>query len=33
MFGNMAEAEAAAAIDLFVAEVMPHLRALSPSRT
>jgi alkanesulfonate monooxygenase SsuD/methylene tetrahydromethanopterin reductase-like flavin-dependent oxidoreductase (luciferase family) len=33
MFGNMAEADAAAAIDLFVAEVMPHLRALTPSRT
>ena len=33
MFGNMTEAEATSAIDLFVAEVMPHLRALSPSRT
>ena len=30
MFGNMTEAEAAASIDLFTAEVMPHLRALTP---
>jgi alkanesulfonate monooxygenase SsuD/methylene tetrahydromethanopterin reductase-like flavin-dependent oxidoreductase (luciferase family) len=32
MFGDMAEVEAAAAIDLFAAEVMPHLRALAPAR-
>lgn len=30
MFGNMAEAEAAATIDLFTAEVMPHLTKLAP---
>jgi alkanesulfonate monooxygenase SsuD/methylene tetrahydromethanopterin reductase-like flavin-dependent oxidoreductase (luciferase family) len=30
MFGNMSEAEAAASIDLFVSEVMPHLDALVP---
>lgn len=30
MFGNMREAEAAASIDLFTAEVMPHLTALAP---
>ncbi len=29
MFGNMSEAEAGAAIDLFSAEVMPHLTALA----
>jgi alkanesulfonate monooxygenase SsuD/methylene tetrahydromethanopterin reductase-like flavin-dependent oxidoreductase (luciferase family) len=29
MFGNMGEAEAGAAIDLFAAEVMPHLAALA----
>ena len=31
MFGNMGEAEAAASIDLFAAEVMPHLAGLAPS--
>ncbi len=31
MFGNMADAEAAATVDLFAAEVMPHLTALVPS--
>ena len=31
MFGNMEEAEATASIDLFAAEVMPHLAALAPS--
>ena len=31
MFGNMGEAEAAASIDLFAAEVMPYLAALAPS--
>ena len=30
MFGNMGEAEAAASIDLFAAEVMPHLAGLAP---
>ncbi|MGH7418571.1 MAG: hypothetical protein ACREKB_12420, partial [Candidatus Rokuibacteriota bacterium] len=30
MFGEMPEAEAAASIDLFTAEVMPHLTALAP---
>ena len=30
MFGNMGEAEAAATIDLFTAEVMPHLTKLAP---
>ena len=30
MFGNMGEAEAAASIDLFTAEVMPHIVALAP---
>lgn len=30
MFGNMSEAEATASIDLFTAEVMPHLAALAP---
>jgi alkanesulfonate monooxygenase SsuD/methylene tetrahydromethanopterin reductase-like flavin-dependent oxidoreductase (luciferase family) len=29
MFGEMSEAEAAANIDLFVAEVMPHVAALA----
>jgi hypothetical protein len=29
MFGEMNEAEAAANIDLFVAEVMPHVTALA----
>jgi hypothetical protein len=29
MFGEMTEAEAAAGIDLFVAEVMPHLTRLA----
>jgi alkanesulfonate monooxygenase SsuD/methylene tetrahydromethanopterin reductase-like flavin-dependent oxidoreductase (luciferase family) len=31
MFGNMSEAEATAAVDLFTREVMPHLAALAPS--
>ena len=31
MFGNMSEAEAAASIDLFTIEVMPHIVALAPS--
>jgi len=30
MFGDMSEGEAAASIDLFTAEVMPHLAALAP---
>jgi alkanesulfonate monooxygenase SsuD/methylene tetrahydromethanopterin reductase-like flavin-dependent oxidoreductase (luciferase family) len=30
MFGEMTEAEAAASIDLFTAEVMPHVTALHP---
>ena len=29
MFGEMSEAEAAASVDLFVAEVMPHVTALT----
>ncbi len=29
MFGEMTEAEAAASVDLFVAEVMPHVAALA----
>jgi alkanesulfonate monooxygenase SsuD/methylene tetrahydromethanopterin reductase-like flavin-dependent oxidoreductase (luciferase family) len=29
MFGEMTEAEAAASVDLFVAEVMPHVTALA----
>jgi hypothetical protein len=29
MFGEMTEAEAAANVDLFVAEVMPHVTALA----
>ncbi len=32
MFGNMSEAEASSSIDLFTAEVMPHLSALAPPR-
>jgi alkanesulfonate monooxygenase SsuD/methylene tetrahydromethanopterin reductase-like flavin-dependent oxidoreductase (luciferase family) len=31
MFGEMSEAEAAANIDLFIAEVMPHVTGLKPS--
>ena len=31
MFGHMTEAEAASSIDLFTAEVMPHLAKLSPA--
>jgi len=31
MFGDMSEPAAAASIDLFAAEVMPHLIALSPA--
>ena len=31
MFGHMSEAEAAASIDLFTGEVMPHLAALTPA--
>jgi alkanesulfonate monooxygenase SsuD/methylene tetrahydromethanopterin reductase-like flavin-dependent oxidoreductase (luciferase family) len=31
MFGDMAEAAAGASVDLFVAEVMPHLAALRPA--
>ena len=30
MFGDMSEAEAVASIDLFTAEVMPHLAKLAP---
>ena len=32
MFGHMAEAEASSSIDLFTAEVMPHLAGLTPAR-
>jgi alkanesulfonate monooxygenase SsuD/methylene tetrahydromethanopterin reductase-like flavin-dependent oxidoreductase (luciferase family) len=32
MFGGMSDEEATASIDLFAAEVMPHISALSPSR-
>src|SRR5207249_10479597 len=31
MFGDMAEAEASASIDLFTTEVMPHLIKLAPA--
>jgi alkanesulfonate monooxygenase SsuD/methylene tetrahydromethanopterin reductase-like flavin-dependent oxidoreductase (luciferase family) len=31
MFGNMTEAQAAASIELFTAEVMPHVSALTPA--
>jgi hypothetical protein len=31
MFGEMSEAEAAASIDLFTAEVMPRIIALRPA--
>lgn len=31
MFGSMGEAEAAASIDLFASEVMPHVAALAPA--
>jgi alkanesulfonate monooxygenase SsuD/methylene tetrahydromethanopterin reductase-like flavin-dependent oxidoreductase (luciferase family) len=31
MFGEMPEAAAAASIDLFAAEVMPHLAGLEPA--
>jgi len=31
VFGNMNDAEATRTIDLFTAEVMPHLRARTPS--
>jgi hypothetical protein len=30
MFGNMSEADAGASIDLFAAEVMPHVTKLAP---
>jgi hypothetical protein len=30
MFGNMSEAEAGGAVDLFTSDVMPHLTALAP---
>ncbi len=31
MFGSMSEAEAAASIELFASEVMPHVKALAPA--
>jgi len=31
MFGHMTEAEASSSIDLFTADVMPHLARLTPA--